>query len=46
MLLAIDPGTSGKLAILAEDGYQTIIDMPVEQVDTGRKTKKGNPITR
>ena len=40
-IIGIDPGVSGGIALLESDGYLTVWDMPVNEVELKTKTKKG-----
>lgn len=46
MLLAVDLGVSGSISVFKKDGSVELLEMPVDKIETGKKTKKGNPATR
>lgn len=47
MIIAVDPGVRGSISCLFESvDFYDVWDVPVFKVQTGRKTKKGNLVTR
>ena len=40
--LGIDPGISGAIALVTEDGDARVKDMPIFKIEKKKKTKKGN----
>lgn len=43
VIIGIDPGKTGAIAMISEDGNYCIVDTPILKIDTGKKTKSGNP---